>query len=539
MTTTTPEEQESQAIDIPHYVDIVRRRHLHFLISLLVGWMIVWGASWILPVRYKSGTLILVEQPTMPKDYVRPNVNEDLQDRLQSITQQILSRTRLLLIIDQLKLYNGGRRPVAPGEKVDRMRKDIDIELVRDAHDDQITAFNIYYSARDPHVAQKVTGELTNLFINANLEVRQQESEDTTKFLESQLNQARASLSDQEAKVREFEGEHVGELPEQQASNLQILSGMQSELVNEQDALNTAQQQRVYLQTLINQYRTGQGTPKGTSAASIRLPVIDQELDKMKAQLADLSSRYTDRYPDVQNLKEQIAKTEKVRTDLIADLKKKGNAGAQAGSGDADAAEETLDPIQNSSLVQLQSQMQANHAEVVNREHAVASLKGKIDEYQGRLNQEPVRQQQLADLTRGYDQSKANYDELLKKENESQMATSMERLQEGERFTVLDPPSLPVRPDFPNRLKFCGIGLLIGLALGVVVAGGCEYMDDRLHSEDEIEKLLPTAVILDLPEVLSLSDQRRLRMRTFIGWAMAAFVFGAILVGSAFSYLHS
>ena len=162
------------------------------------------------------------------------------------------------------------------------MRKDIEIELVRDPHERQITAFKIYYSAHDPHVAQQVTGELTNLFIDENLEVRQQQSEDTTKFLESQLETARQSLAEQEAKVRVFKGEHVGDLPSQQASNLQILSGMQSQLQNEEDALNTAQQQRVYLQSLISQYRALQGASRTADGAPTGLPAIDQELERLR-----------------------------------------------------------------------------------------------------------------------------------------------------------------------------------------------------------------------------------------------------------------
>ena len=126
----------------------------------------------------------------------------------------------------------------------------------------------------------------------------------------------------------------------------------------------------------------------------------------------------------------------------------------------------------SSPMMQMQGQLQSSRVEIANRERAVAELKAKVSDYQARLNQEPVREQQLADLTRGYEQSKANYDELLKKKNESAMATSMELLQQGERFRIIDPPSLPVKPEFPNRMKFCGIGLGIGLALGVVVVGG-------------------------------------------------------------------
>src|SRR6185437_10736044 len=144
------EEQTSQPFDFGRVLDIARRRHMQFLIPLFLGWLVVWGSSWFLQARYKSGTLILVEEPTMPKNYVVPNVNDDLQGRLQSISQQILSRTRLLLIIDNLNLYNGkGQAKFTPDDKVDRMRKDIDIELVRD-RDNSINAFKIYFSASNP-----------------------------------------------------------------------------------------------------------------------------------------------------------------------------------------------------------------------------------------------------------------------------------------------------------------------------------------------------------------------------------------------------
>src|ERR1700722_10812663 len=448
------EEQSHAGFDLPHYLGLVRRRHMQFLIPLLAGWLIVWGASWVLPSRYRSGTLILVEQPTMPKDYVTPNVNDDLQDRLRSITQQILSRTRLLHIIDQQNLYADSNGPLTPDDKVERMRKDIgEIELVRDA-EGRVSSFYVSYSSHDPHLAQQVTSELTNLFISENLEVRQHQSEDTTNFLEGQLETARKTLSDQEEKVREFKGQHVGELPAQVGSNLQILAGMQSQLQTEEDALNTANQQRVYLETLVNQYRSLQSTPTKTAGGTtaVGLPAIDQELDKLRAQLADLSSHYTDRHPDVRKLKQQIAETEKTRDGIMADLKAKASAAPDPDAGTTGADPSAMTDA-SSPMVQLQGQLQGNRSEINNRERGVADLKTKVVDYQARLNQEPVREQQLSDLTRGYEQSKANYDQLLKKKNESAMATSMELLQQGERFRIIDPPSLPVKPDFPNRLK--------------------------------------------------------------------------------------
>jgi polysaccharide biosynthesis transport protein len=432
-----------------------------------------------------------------------------------------------------LNLYSGSQ--FTPDEKAARMRKDIEIELVRDNRNLEITAFKISYSARDPRVAQQVTSELTNLFINENLEVRQQQSEDTTKFLETQLETARQSLAEQDAKIRVFKGEHVGDLPTQQASNLQILAGMQSQLQNEQDALNTARQQQVYLQTLINQYRTLQGTPKTADGAA--LPAIEKELDELRSQLAELSSKYTDSYPDVQKVKGQIAKTEKMKAGLIADLKKQATSGSQDDS--AVIARDMADPSQNSPMLQLQGQLQANRSEITNREQGIALLKGKVGDYQARLNDEPVREQQLADLTRGYDQSKANYDELLKKENESKMATSMEQMQKGERFRMIDPPSLPVKPDFPDRLKFCAFGLAFGLGLGVAVAGGLEFIDDRLHSEKGIKTLLPMKVISEIPEILTTSDERTGKKRMLLAWGMTALVLAFVLAGTAFSFLHN
>jgi len=527
------EEKSSEGLDLEHYLGVVRRRHLHFLVPLFVGWVLVWAASWVLPPRYQSSTLILVEQPTMPKDYVTPNVSDDLQERMQSITQQILSRTRLLHIIDQFNLYNSQHAQRSPDEKVERMRKDIDIQLVRDGRD-QITAFNVLYSSRDPHLAQQVTSELTNLFINENLEVRQQQSEDTTKFLESQLETARNTLSDQEERIRQFKTEHVGEMPAQLASNIQILQGLQSQLQSEEDALNAAKQQQVYLQTLGDQYRALQGTLKTSDGGPVGLAALDQDLEKLKAQLADLSSHYTDRHPDVRKTKEQIAKTQKMRDQLAASLKDKTSGGSDADSSTGMSA----DPAQASMLAQAQSQLRSNQVEITNREHSIATLKAKVDDYQGRLNQEPIREQQLADLTRGYEQSKANYDDLLKKKNESAMATSMELLQQGERFRIVDPPSFPQKPEFPNRLKFCGIGLVIGIMLGAVVAGAFEMMDDRVYSEKELKKLLPPTILAEIPAIVNISDERRMRKLLWLGWVTGAFVFATILVGSAFSYLR-
>jgi polysaccharide biosynthesis transport protein len=517
------EEQESTHFDAERYIDLARRRHIYFLVPVFVGWMLVWGISWILPARYKSSTLILVEQPTMPENYVAPNVTDNLQDRLQSITQQILSRTRLLMIIEKLNLYSGADTIKNQDDKIEKLRKDIGIDLVRDTRNNEITSFRVSFSSHNPVLAQKVTNELTQLFINENLKVREEQSQGTTHFIEQQLEDARAALAAQEERVRQFQAVHEGALPSQQTSNLQILAGLQGQLQNQQDSLNTAKQQRVYFQTLIEQYKNLHASGRTVDGAPTELTAMDLELTKLRAQLTDLSSRYTDSYPDVVKLKAQIAKTEKQRQELLAAPK--------TGSKQANDTESTP-------LLQLQSQLQANQVEIASRERAITGLEARVSEYQGRLNSQPATEQQLAELTRGYEQSKANYDDLLKKKNQSVMATSMEQMQQGERFIMLDPPSLPTRPDFPNRLKFCGIGIAVGVAFGCLIVFLFEFFDDRMHGEKEIKALLAIPVVAEIPEIQSPLDEQKKKKRLILGWALTAIVGAVIAIGSAFSLLR-
>jgi polysaccharide biosynthesis transport protein len=520
------EEEKSKGFDLQRIWDMVQRRHMFFLVPFFGGWLLVFGLSFVLPKMYKSTTLILVQEPTMPKNYVLPNISDNLQDRLQSITQQLESRTRLLAIIRELHLNQRNGRVISPDNAVDAMQKDISVDLVRDSSG-LINAFKVSYSAPSPTIAQKVTYELTTQFINENLEVRQAESQDATKFLQGQMETARQTLAEQEAKVRGFETMHQGELPDQEATNLNILNGLQSQLQGEEDSLRAATQQRSYFQSLVEQYRaaapvrTADGAPTG-------LATMDMQLQTLRTQLADLSTRYTDEYPDVQNLKGQIAKMEKARAALVAQMKK----GSADDTGGAAAME-------NAPLLQAQSQLHATDTEIASRQQAISQLKANIAAYQGRLNAAPGVQEQLADLNRGYTQSQTDYNDLLKKESESQMATSMEQMQQGERFTMQDPPNYPLKPDFPNHLKFCGIGVAVGLLLGIALVGVLEYVDDRMHLGEEIKEMMPVAVISEVPEIVTPADVRASRRRVALGWATAAVVLITILAGTALSFLRS
>ena len=246
------------------------------------------------------------------------------------------------------------------------------------------------------------------------------------------------------------------------------------------------------------------------------LAELDDQIDKLRTELRSLSSTYGDQYPEVRRVKDQIAKAEVQRDQLLADLNTKGNKTPSADDA-ARTAVGAGGSKDASSLAQLQSELQANAVEIRNREQSIAALTAQINEYQARLNEEPVREQQLTDLNRGYDQSKASYDDLLKKKNDSAMATSMELLQQGERFRIIDAPSLPIKPSFPNRLKFCGFGLLAGLALGVGCVLTAEMLDDRVYGETELRKLLPASVLSELRLFTDRTTSGSRKERT--GWA--------------------
>jgi protein tyrosine kinase modulator len=523
-------QETTELIEFSEIKGIVRRHRWHFLVPFFLGWLLVWGISWVLPSTYRSGTLILVEQPAVPEKFVVSNIDADIQQQLDSITQQILSRTRLLHIIDGLNLYAGDRKDLSEDVLVERMRKDIEIELVR-GDDRKLSAFNIYYSSRDPRTAQRATNELASLFISENLAQRQERSESTTKFLGEQLEQARQKLAEQEARVRQFKDKHIGELPSQTQSNLQILGGLQTQLQAQEDALNRAKQQNTYLESLVSQYRAlDHSGAKSSDVGPIGLTAIDRELDRLKAQLADLSSRYTDKHPDVRKTKEQIARTEKMRERVVADMK----SPASSEESSAATAAEAKSPM----LLDLESQLKANRIEITNHQAEIRDLQAQVGQYQGRLNLAPVMEQQFADITRDYEQSKANYDSLLSKRNQSEMATDLEKTQQGEHFRMLDPPNLPIKPYKPNRLQMCGIGLIVGLVFGAAAAFGREKTSGMVYTEREIKKLLPVEVMTEIPAIETPEEQIAHRRRSWVAGAAAVVIMGAILLGSAITYLY-
>ena len=498
------EEKPGERLDLQQCIGVIRRRYRLFLISFFLGWLVFWSASWVLPARYTWGKEIRV-----PTAYAPPNVPDDSQGRLEKVNQHILSSTPLLHIVDQLNLYSKERGRLTPDELAERMRNDIKIEKVR-GDERQITSVNISYSAHDPYVARQVTGELSDLFTSEYERILIKESEDNTKDLEDQLGTSHQNLVEKEEKIRVFKDQH----PEL-GSNLQNLAGLRSELQNREDALHTAQQKNATLREQSVMPKPGDDTPIGA---------LEQELDKLRALRDDLRSRgYTERYPEVRKLTEQIAQKEK----SLAELK----------AGRPPATPPDVDSGNASATIQHQRELKANQVKIADLERGIAALKAKISDYQGLLNQQPALEQQFADLTRGYEQLKAHYDDVLNKKVTSQMATDRLKRHQGDLLPTIDLTRLPLKPDFPNRIKLWGIGLGVGLALGTLLTAGAEYLDDRIHDEKALKELLPVTVVSVIPAITTKDDKRRQQRRLWLTWVLTGFVFATILAGSAISFL--
>jgi polysaccharide biosynthesis transport protein len=483
---------------------MVRRGRWWILLPLFLGWITVWGASWLLPTTYESQALILIEQQKVPEQYVMSNVTLGLQERLQSMTQQILSRTRLQSTIDRFHLYppnHGWSRFLPSGDPVEQMRKDIKIELVEPpGRPKELTAFKINYTAGSPELAQQVNSELTSLFINESLKSQQQLSESTTSFLVNQLAEASKRLGEQEAKVRAFKAEHLGDLPSQQQSNVGILSGLQGQLQNTERALDGAKQQRLYLESQLQQYRLAQATSGSGDSGGTSLESLQRVLLELRNSLADERSRHTEDHPDIVRVKSKIAETEKLIKNLEGDAASNEKAETVADAASPGAVEPPPQ-IASTPLMQIRSQLKANELEIQNYQRQEKKIESQISVYQARLNLTPATEQQLADISRGYEESKANYNSLLQKQNQSQLATNLEQRQQGEQFRIIDPPSLPDKPKWPNHLVLSLGGLALGSVLGFGLLAFRELTNARVQLGEDLDEIVQARILVRIPHL--------------------------------------
>lgn len=472
--------------------------------ATLVFACVVVYVQW-LPNRYQSDTLILVVPQRVPESYVRSTVTTRIEDRLHSISQQILSRTRLERVIQDFDLYADRRRRRDLMEDiVENMRKEIGVEIVKG------DAFRVSFTGEDPRVVMKVTERLASFFIDESLRDREVLAEGTNRFLESQLEDARRKLAANEERLADYRRQHDGQLPTQVESNLQMLHNVQMQLQALLDAGNRDRDRKYIVERLLDD-----GAAFEAAATPAPLPADGRQDGTTAGQLAQarrgleaLLTRLTPQHPDVIRQQRAVAQLEQ-RLETEASTVPVTPA-------------RPLTPIEAARLTRYQDakvELDQLDRELRTKANEEKRLRALIANYQARVAAAPMRESELAELMRDYDTLQQTYRTLLTKKQDSQISANLERRQIGEQFRILDPARLPEKPVSPQRLLWYGGGLLAALAAGLLLAGLFEYFDRGLRSETDVLLALAIPVIAAIPEVpvQRIAFRRRLVLGVSIG----------------------
>jgi polysaccharide chain length determinant protein (PEP-CTERM system associated) len=451
----------------------------------------------LLPNSYRATTTILVDPQKVPDEYVTSVIKSPLTERLQTISQEVLSVTRLQSVIDHWHLYADLRRSMTSDQIIEYMRNNIQID-VKHASGLGPATFSITYEGRDPQVTAEVANELAQRFIEWNVSSREEQADNTARFLGAQLGEAQGELARQEARVRQFKMDHLGEMPDQAPSNLAALAQLRVSLSAANDSLNRLEQERIELQRMP---QVVQGSVVRSAPTTERSRLEDEKL-KLEGQLFELRRRYTASHPDVIEAQNRLDRVAQQLKALPPDPDPAAEAKAET-SAQTSAAAVRLEIIGR---------------EMQRLEGEQKRIQAQIAAYQDKLDAVPLREQQLADLTRGYDTAREEYHSLLSKKYAADMAANLERRQEGERFTVLDPAVKPERPFKPNRKVLMCAAFLAALAAAVGLVLVKDFFDSTIKAEEHVRSLLPASVSImaAIPTILARSDYaRRRRMAIF------------------------
>lgn len=471
------------------YLAILKRRRVLILLPLLILPILTYGISFLIPAEYVSQALILVEEKKVSDDLVKSIISQGLGTRLATMRETALSRTRLEPIIQHYNLYPSRR--LSMEDRIDLTRKAITILPIKSEMNraSGLPGFTIAYKGDDPRTAQQVCAEVTSLFVTQNLQIRQDAAVQTTDFFKKQLADAKAVLDDQDQKLAAFQSEHVMNLPGSETTTGTMLTSFSTQLDAANQALSRAQQDLEQYQTLLALQL--QNAPLATSSTPGSLaaptPQADQiELQSLLAQEAQLTSHYTDNYPDVVAVRRKIAE---VRKKIAA-------APAAAAANPASNIAPTR--VETPEIMQLRAKVRASEVGVREKQREIAQIQRNINEYQGRLQASPLLQEKYKELSRGYETARKIYDDLLVKIQNSKEQTDLERGQQGEQFTVMDGANLPDEPTFPKRWIFATGGLVLGMAIGLGLAALLEYRDTVLRSEQDVWAFtrLPTLAVI-------------------------------------------
>jgi polysaccharide chain length determinant protein (PEP-CTERM system associated) len=502
------------------YIAMVWRRKFVLIVPfvLITLGTAIW--SQLLPNRYRSEARILIVPQQVPEDFVQPTVTTRLDARLQAIAQQIQSRTRLERIIQELNLYEDERQTRIMEDVVEMMRQNISIEIPRDRRGEP-GYFTVAFTTDQARTAMQVTERIASQFITESLQDRTVQADQTSQFLETQLEDARRRLLDHEQKLEEFRRKFVGQLPSQVQSNLTVMQSTQVQIQNLVDTMNRDSDRQLVLDKMMADLMAV-GTakqqlevvPDGTPAAA----PIAQQLEVARTAMRALELRLKPEHPDVIRARR-----------VIRELEEKAAAeelNTPVGTGTAPARPVLL-PADLARLSQMQAERESLDRRIAASRAEQARLQKVLMDYRTRVEAAPQRESEEVELTRDYGTIKEQYETLLARSQESRIAADLERRQIGEQFKLIDAARLPERPISPDRLRLNLMGALAGLALGLALIALIEYRNTTFRTDEDITLSLALPVFAVIPAMTTRRERQTRRRRWLVAVTASVAVMAA------------
>jgi polysaccharide chain length determinant protein (PEP-CTERM system associated) len=538
-------------LDVEDYIDILRRHKAWILGPVFAALVVSVVVAFLWPDTYVSTAIIRVVPPQVPENLVATNTSGDVQGRINSLAQLILSRATLLNIINTQGLYKKELSRKPSDDVVEDMRSH-DIKVVPVAQSLQsdrgprYPTFEIQFSYNNRFTAQKVVQDLMARFLEENIRQVSQETVSTTQFLRDQWDMAKKKLDAIEQQLSVFRSRNMGHLPEEQQSNFSQLNAMQSHMLNLNTAMNRVNQEKLLFENQLRIYRE--------QLLSLKDPVIqeqavqqkneklvekDREIAQLENSLAGARERYKDTHPDVQRLINLIASTKKQR-DILAKEEETKKPDTPVTPPPRPANPQLIREQRDldAQLQRTQALIQAKDLEMDDYKKQAKDAEAAIRSYQSRIEGIPVGIKEYDELIRERELAKREYEDLDKRLNTSSMSTALVNHQQGERLEQLDPPSLPQTPSEPKRSLIIAIGSGIGLLLGLCLAGAREMKDTALKNLKDVRAYTQLPVLGSIPLLENDLLVRRRKRLAWLAWSTAGLV-GVVIMSSSVMYYYA
>ena len=527
----------AQGFSVDRIWAIVRKRRWLIIIPFMIAMIAGITLAIRLPKVYQASTLIFIQPQKVPTSYIQSIVSTDISSRLDTISQQILSRTNLEKIIKEFDLFS---KPDAARmyieDKIEALRRQISVQVAKSSRRSEgPDSFTISFKGEDPVKVMRIVNTLGTFFINENLKTREAQALGTSDFLEEELGALRKHLEGLEEKIKTYREHYMGALPEQLETNLRVLDRLQMQMTSKQEALIDAKNRLISLEKQISEQAEQAAAESVAPAVSVSpdaavVPGDDKtRLERMKLKLDSLLAKYTQKHPDVIRLSKEIKDLE----DKLEREQAQAVAGAEpsATASDRPSGRAKTRPITEDQRLRLNERDELK-AEINSLNLEISKTIDQSRLYQKRVEDTPKREQELLSLQRDYDNVKQTYDSLLSRKLEAQMAVNMEKKQKGEQFRIVDSARVPTKPIEPDMKKLFLISIVAGLGLGGGLIYLLEFLDTSFKRSDEVESYYGFPVLATIP-ALEKPGNKLLKRLNLVTSTFFVLLSGVLMAGFA------